>query len=419
MDSRKIILTPASNVLAHAGRCVIVARELKRRGHNVILAGSPKYLQSPEVVKEGEFEFYNLPDIGVEESLEILRTFWKKPKRSSVKEHLDAELEMYKVLKPHLIIADFRLTVYISARKAGIPVVSLLGGRWIEKYAVEKLKAIKTHPKYPTIKKILGIKGAEIIMPFFQRLIIRYKVRPFQFAFKKYGLKKKKTLGDLLTGDFNLILDTHLWCPTRDLPENFQVVGPVYWEPEIPMPDWIKKIDRTRPVIYITLGSTGHKDIFYELFKVFTDSSYQILVSTGGQIDIPRDRVPKNFFLEKYLPGEEIMKLSDMVIYHGGSGTSYQTIKTCTPAIVIATHLEQEFMGEALEIHQVGIFLTMIDVIKNPSLTLEATRKIFANLAMYRANMEKLKEDLERYNPLLMVADVIENFLGIKMSPGL
>ena len=411
MDPKKIILTPYSNTLAHAGRCLILAGELKKRGHEVVLAGSPKYLQDPEIVKENGISFYNLPEIDQEEGLAILRTLGKNLKRSTVMEHIDAELKMFEVLKPHLIITDFRLTTYISARKANIPVVSLLGGRWIEKYSREKWKAIKNFPQYPLIKKTLGKEGADRVMPFFQHLLHRYKSWPLQFAFKKYGLKRRKTPGDILIGDFNLILDTQLCCPSKDLPENFRVVGPIYWEPEFPPPAWLEKIDRKRPVIYLTLGSTGHRDLFCELFKIFAGSNYQILLSTGGQVDFSREEIPPNIYLEKYMPGETIMELADLVIYHGGSGTSYQTIKTGTPAIVIATHMEQEFMGEAVEHHQVGIFLTMLEVMKNPSLILESTKKMFANLETYKKNMETLKKDLRSYNPVKAAADGIEDFL--------
>ena len=147
------------------------------------------------------------------------------------------------------------------------------------------------------------------------------------------------------------------------------------------------------------------------MLKIFSGSDYQILLSTGGQADFSKDEVPSNFYLEKYLPGEEVMKLADLVIYHGGSGTGYQTIKTGTPAIVIATHLEQEYTGEAVEHHQVGIFLTMQEVMKNPFLILESTKKMFANLEMYRENMKKVREDFERYDPLPRAADAIEEFV--------
>jgi MGT family glycosyltransferase len=409
--SKRIVLTPASNILAHAGRCIILARELTRRGHQVILAGSPKYLNDPEVVRDKDIRFYQLPDLSVEEAMVMLRTMSKTIRRSSVEKHIDAELEMFNVLKPDLVIVDFRLSIYISARVAKVPLISLLEGRWIEQYSVRKWKAIRTLPQYPFIRLLLGEKTADRIMPFFQRLILKYKILSYQAAFKKYGLEKKKSMGDLLTGDYNLILDTQLWTPTEHLPGNFRQVGPIYWAPENTMPHWVKELDRKRPIIYLTLGSTGHEDLFQKLFKVFGETEYQILVSTGGQIDISDHEIPKDFYLERYLPGEEIMTLADVVIHHGGTGTAYQAIKTFTPCIVIATHFEQEFLGEATEELGVGIFLSMIEVLKNPSLILESTQKIFAHLETYKMNMMRLKKDLETYDPVRTAADTIEDFL--------
>jgi UDP:flavonoid glycosyltransferase YjiC (YdhE family) len=41
---RSILLAPASDILFHVGRCVVLAHELARRGHRVTLAGTPRYL---------------------------------------------------------------------------------------------------------------------------------------------------------------------------------------------------------------------------------------------------------------------------------------------------------------------------------------------------------------------------------------
>jgi uncharacterized membrane-anchored protein len=53
----------------------------------------------------------------------------------------------------------------------------------------------------------------------------------------------------------------------------------------------------------------------------------------------------------------------------------------------------------------------MLEVMKNPSLILESTKKMFANLETYKKNMETLKKDLRSYNPVKAAADGIEDFL--------
>lgn len=407
----RILFTPASNVLAHVGRCVVLARELKKRGHEVILAGTSKFLHDPAVVSQQELMTYPLPDHSVEEGLEILRQVRKLPSRQRLHEHIQAELQMLDQVRPDVVVNDFRLTLYLSARLRRIPVISLVGGRYLYQYAAKPFKASRTHPLYPILRRVLGQRGADAVVPNLQRWALRYKMRPFNRLSRYYGLNPQKNLWDLLMGEYNLIVDTELLGPTNGLPENVRRVGPIIWTPQMPLPEWIRTLDRTRPVIYITLGSTGHPRLFHLMMKVLAEAAYTVIMSTGGQVEIPPTELPAHFHVAKYVPGEPVMELADLVIFHGGAGTGYQAIAAGTPAIVIATHLEQEFVGEALEEQGAGIFLTMRQVLARPALLLSSIDTMLANIAWYRANMNRLRDDLLRYNPVPAAADCIEEFL--------
>jgi MGT family glycosyltransferase len=409
-----ILFTPASNILAHVGRCVMLARELKRRGYHITLAGTPKFLGDPAVMEPQEFDIYPIVDHEAEDGLEILRKIRKVPSRRFLNEHIQAELKMLDQLRPDVVVNDFRLTLYLSARLRHIPVISMVGGRYLYQYASKPFKAPRTHPAYPVLKKILGARGTDALMPTFQRWALRYKMRPFYRLSKQYGLEPKKDLWDFLVGEYNLILDTEILGPTNHLPENFRRVGPITWTPtNMPMPDWIQAVDRTNPVVYITMGSTGHVDLFKQIIQTLADTDYTVIMSTGGQVQIPNGSQPKNFYVAKFVPGEQVMELADLVIFHGGAGTGYQAIKAGTPSIIIATHFEQEFVGQVLEEHGAGIFLTMSQVLQTPSVIGQSIAMVLGNIERYRANMQTLRDDLLRYDPVRTAADGIEEFLNV------
>jgi UDP:flavonoid glycosyltransferase YjiC (YdhE family) len=105
------------------------------------------------------------------------------------------------------------------------------------------------------------------------------------------------------------------------------------------------------------------------------------------------------------------MALADLVIFHGGAGTGYQAISVGTPAIVVATHLEQEFVGQVLEEHGAGIFWTMNQVMVAPSLIRSSVETMLKNLAWHRSNMDRLRQDFLLYNPVQTAADCIESFV--------
>jgi len=414
--SKKIVFAPASGVMSHVVRCLVVGRALKKRGHEVIFAGLPKYLQDPSVVFPGEFGYYPLPDFTTDEAMESLRSMKRHYTRETIVSHIEEELKMFEELKPELVVSDFRLTMYISARVAKVPLASFLNARWLGPHFHGAYHAPDTHPVPLAMKRMFGTRLADALWIRVLNLIQRYKLSPYYYASKKYHLEKKSLIPDLVEGDYNLILDTELLGPTRDLPPNFLQVGPVIWSPDLPLPSWVKDLDRKRPVIYVTMGSSGHTDLFRMILDTFRGSRYQVIVSTGGQIDLRKDEIPEDFYVEKYLPGDKIMEMADIVICHGGNQTVYQAVQAGTPTIVIATHLDQEWGGEMLEEHQAGIFLTIIRVLRDPSLLLQSVNRMFEKLYLYHANMKLLKEDLARYDPVNQAAAGIESFLDGKVN---
>jgi MGT family glycosyltransferase len=409
---RTILLAPASTVLGHVGRCLGLAEELGHRGHRVICVGARRYLRDPAIACGHTYEYHELPDFDPEQAMEILRNIARAPSRRLIKVMLEGELQLLRQLQPDVVVVDFRLTMYLSARILRMPVVSLLLGIWLQQYSAVRPTTIQTSPHWRWLKRLIGAKGLGLLTPAILRLIVRYKTFPFARLAHEYGLRPSKFLWDLLIGDLNLLLDTDAWSPTKPLPANFHRIGPILWEPYLPLPAWVGKLDRKRPVVYINFGSTAHRDLFRQVFADFANSSYQVIVATGGQID-PKDfQIPANMYVEKFLPNEKIMERADLVIYHGGAGTAYQVMKAGVPSIVVATHLDQEYQGMATEAHQVGVFLTMHDVLVKPRLLHDTTEHVLGHLTKYRRNIRVLQADLRRYNGPAAAADLIEGLAG-------
>jgi MGT family glycosyltransferase len=411
---KTILLAPASTVLFHVGRCLGIAEELSRRGHRVICVGARRYLQDPAIARGHGYEYHELPDFDSEQAMEILRNIARAPSRRLIKTMLEAELKLLRELQPDVAVVDFRLTMYLSARALGVPVVSLLLGLWLQQYSAVQPTIIQTYAHSRWLKRLIGSKGLGLLTPTILRLIVRYKTLPFTRLAREYGLPPRKFLWDLLVGELNLLLDTDAWSPTKPLPPSFHRIGPILWEPSLPLPPWVGDLDKERPVVYINFGSTAHRDLFRQVFADFADSSYQVIVSTGGQIDPQDFHIPANFYVEKFLPVGRVMELADLVIYHGGAGTAYQVMKAGLPSIVIATHLDQEYQGMATEAHRVGVFLTMRDVLAQPRLLHNTTESMLGSLAKYRANARILHDDLQRYNSRAAAADLIEGLAALQ-----
>jgi len=388
----------------------MIARELGRRGHSVLLAGAARFLrewtrQDPRV------GYVELPDVPAGDGLRILRSLWRRPDERWLHEHVRAELELLDRVRPDLVVVDFRLTMFVSAKVRGIPIVSLVGGRWLYPYAAAPYRAFRTAPAF-WARRLLGERLGEAVIPWGFRQLLRYKVRPYRRLLARHGLEPKRDLWELLLGDLTLILDSELLAPTHPLPENVVRVGPIYWEPSLPEPAWLAEWTSRRPVLYVTLGSTGHPRLFRHVLNVVGRMPSRAILTTGGQIEFAPEEIPANVRVEAFLPGRLVMERSDLVICHGGAGTIYQAIAAGTPCLIVATHFEQELLGQRIEEQGAGRLLALPEVLADPGRLRRTLDEMLEHWDRYAQNMRRLHHAHRALDGVRAAVAAIEAFLA-------
>lgn len=409
---RRLLFAPASNVLFHVGRCLVLARELAGRGHAVQVMGTPRYLAHPAIAGERPFfQRVDAPDFGPEEGMDILRRLARMPSRARIDAMIAAEIELLRRHRPDAVVSDFRPTLAISARVVGVPMVSLLLGHWLRRHSTVSPRVLRTYPITLAAERLLGRRVTEWLVPGIVDAVVRYKMTPFRAAARSHGQRPERLIWDLLEGDLNLVTDVERWSPTRPLPAHFRRTGPIVWEPSLPLPDEIRSRDPGCPRLYVTFGSTGHEELFRTLFDELAGGPYEVWMSTGGQIDAARHRIPSNFRVHAFLPSE-VMEHADLVVYHGGAGTACQAVRAGVPTIVVATHWDQEHAGFATERHDIGLYLTMREVIRRPGRLREAIRRVLGSIGGFRERAQALRRDFLKTEGPVEAADQIEAFLA-------
>jgi UDP:flavonoid glycosyltransferase YjiC (YdhE family) len=403
-----ILFSPASNVLFHVGRCAALADELAKRGHRTILAGVPRYLRDPAVAEESS-RFVALPDFDPDTGMELLRSITRVPDQALVDRLVDAETVTLQKIRPDVVVTDFRPTMTISARSCGIPLVALLLSHWMPGYAADPEWVPRTYTLGLLARRLFGERiGRCIASPIF-RQIIRHKTGPFRAAARARGQAAPSMLWEYLQGDLNLLSDTDLL--DIPLPEATHRVGPILWTPNVALPHALLEVEEGLPVVYVTCGSTGNAELFSRIFEELADGPWQVVVSTGGQVDPPRSGLPANFIVERLVPGLAIMRIADLVVYHGGAGTFQHALREGVPGIVIATHWDQEYTGYVCEREGLGVFLTLREVLSHRGRLRDVTAQTLADRAAYRARLSSVRDDAFQTDGTKAAADHIEAFL--------
>jgi UDP:flavonoid glycosyltransferase YjiC (YdhE family) len=347
-ESRRRILFFAEAVsLAHVARAVALAQSLDQSRYEIHLACDQRYanlFQQPSFsihpirsLASGEFQnrlakgdpLYTVPEV-----------------RSYVKE----DLQVIASVNPAVVIGDFRLSLSISARIAGVPYMTVTNAHWSPyarpQFIVPEL-AITTRfgPR-------LGQRLFNLMRPavFVHHAWAVNKVR------REYGLPAVGySLPWIFTeADQTLYADIPQLVPIHHVPSHHYYIGPVLWSPQT-KPPWWDTVPENRPTAYVNLGSSGRSDLLPAVLQALASLGVEAMVSTAGR-PFPAS-VGGHVWISNYLPGVEAAARANLVICNGGSATVYQALTAGVPVLGIPNNLDQYLMMHYTQQSEAGTFV--------------------------------------------------------------
>jgi UDP:flavonoid glycosyltransferase YjiC (YdhE family) len=335
--SKTIAIFCEGGVLAHVTRAFEVGRALQRNhGHRVVFCCGGPYVH---IMRDAGFEVVPVFTVDFAITMKVARSGRPPPLgwwTSVCDQAVASELDAIAAVKPDAVVGDMRWTLSTSARAARVPYVSVTNACWTDKFA-DRIELPEGH----VAGRFLGRRLASAMFPALLRMSMVYGSWGFRRVRKKHGLPPLRSMWDAVEGDVTLLADLPEFMPVREgAPPSLRYVGPLLWDADIPLPAWYSRLQPGRPTVYFTMGSTGDARFFEEAARVFGGTDYQVLITTGGLAELTG--APPNVFSAKYAPGDALMRVSDVVVSHGGNGTIYQALSRGVPVIGLPTIFDQE-----------------------------------------------------------------------------
>jgi UDP:flavonoid glycosyltransferase YjiC (YdhE family) len=347
MSGRRTLLWIAEAVtLAHVARPLAALRGAAHSAWRSIVAADARARQH---VAAAGADFEPLTSIEPARFLQALAHGRPVYDEATLRAYVDADLALLSRVQPDLVIGDFRLSLSISARLAGVRYATLASACWSPAYepAAWPVPAL-------SLTKAVPLPVAATLFGCARPIAFRRHAAPMNRVRRAFGLAP-------LQGDVRNVYTDADDVLYADLPELFPLslpprhrfVGPPLWEPhgaEAPM--W-PAFD-SAPRLYVTLGSSGASSLLPAIVAALGTMNVTAVVATAHGAT---PATPANVVARDFVPGLAAARGAHAVVCNGGTLGCYQALAAGVPVVGIASNLEQFLTMQAVERAGAGVLV--------------------------------------------------------------
>ncbi len=333
----RVLVMGDSMSLAHVARAMVMARRLAGEGADIVFATGSAHLALARREGFDPCEMHCVPPARAYDAIRSGSHIFDMP---TLVRYVKSDLALFQRVRPDLIVGDMRLSLNISAELAGLEYWSILSGYMTAFYA-----APSRPPRTLPLNRLLGQRVSRLVFPTIKRMILRRFANSFRRLRSAWGMAPVRDIFDVMASPYrNLIADLPAYTPCASLPDHFDFVGPLPWEPNTPDPVWLDRIAPDRPTAYVTMGSTGDPSALRRILLSLRDSGWQVLTTIGTH-----GSAPDGVFAADMARGSTLLRHSHVTVCHGGSGTVYQSVAHGVPVVGLPTFHDQETNMERVE----------------------------------------------------------------------
>jgi UDP:flavonoid glycosyltransferase YjiC (YdhE family) len=332
--------------LAHVGRPIALSRVLRSLGHEVCICAAPaadRWLAGEQVVRKriesiSPATFLAALDRGVPAYDEV-----------TLKRYVEDDRRAITAWRPDVIVGDFRLSLYISARTTETPYGAIANAYWSRRYwtgvDAPPIAALRWLPR--TV--------ADKVFRFAYPAAFAAHALPFHRTCRLFGIPPPGLdIRDIYTAsDVTGFADVDGFYEPNAEAHSMTFIGPLAWEPM--SADVIPPLAADGPVVFISVGSSGNTGLWERLLDAIERLPVQCVVATGSR---GTSRRPRNcFYQSAFVPYARASAIAALVVCNGGAPSTYAALKEGTPVVAIPANLDQMLNMRVVRRHAAGLNL--------------------------------------------------------------
>ena len=186
---------------------------------------------------------------------------------------------------------------------------------------------------------------------------------------------------------------------------------PVGWAEPGDLPAGVVGRDKSRPLVYLTLGTAfGDEGVLKRAIGGLARLDADVIVAAGPTVDpASLGEVPGNVRVEAWVPQVELLPHVDLVVHHGGSGTTMGAFGAGLPQLVLPQGADQFTNAAAVVAAGVGVQLIGAEAVDD--VIFEQARKLLADETVHGA-VRRLADEVAAMPSPAEVAKRLPEFAG-------
>ena len=292
--------------------------------------------------------------------------------REEMRTYVMAEADLFRRTGARAVVTGFTLTVLLSSRLAGIPVVSEHAGSYIPPLFERGMLPAASRAPQPIfnymprrLARWLQNKGASGLTMY---------LKGFNDLADELGIEPIPSMPALLLADLALVTeapevygiseaDMRAWRPTGKAyrpSTRLEYTGPIFAELDLPVPDAVESVLRGRhPIVYVALTSAPVELVRRIVAEI---QSVDARVIVAGTVHDLADLASAKLIIGGILPSHKIMPQVDVAITSGGQGSVQCAMDSGIPLVGVPLQPEQDANLHFLELRGAARALPIKDV---------------------------------------------------------
>jgi UDP:flavonoid glycosyltransferase YjiC (YdhE family) len=337
----RVLFIGEAIALSHVARPALLAAHLSERGWDVCFACDPRYNRLLPPSSFPRVDLDSLPNSTVLRRLHLNEPMFDV---DTLERYIRVDLDLLRWFQPDIVVGDWRLSLIVSSRLAAVPFLNIVDAHW------SPWVDTRFEPADSPISRLIGVPLSNLLFQLVHPLAFALHTIPINTVLRKYRLPE--TGPDIRRyfshGDFSAYPNDADLFPLREpLPPERAFIGPLLWSPQVPKPAWWDRLPRNRPVVYVSLGSTGEPGLLDAVFRVLGDLPVSVIAATAARGN-PSD-VPGNVYLAEFVPGMEAARRSQFVICNGGAMSGQQALSAGVPFLGLISNMDQILYSRAVQ----------------------------------------------------------------------